>query len=192
MLIGHAGLAAALRSVVDRPNRTPAFIALVAAAYAPDLLDLSFYFVGVCSPYGLYSHTLPSVVVQAAIIGGVAWLASRSTSTTILFILAVLLHAPADYLTGHKLVWPGADAMGQGWYDRPILDALLEFPVIVLGWWLLRRRAEGPPWARSFIILIVGLAPQLLFDGYRYTFQATLKPSTCFDQTLTFKFRSSN
>src|SRR4051812_7242275 len=113
MLIGHAGVVAALRSFTTKPQGSAALIALILAAYAPDLLDAVLFLIGICSPYGLYSHTLPSVIVQAATIAGIAWLLSGSRSTTILFFVAVVLHAPADFLTGHKLVWPGADLMGE-------------------------------------------------------------------------------
>lgn len=192
MFIGHAGLVAALRSLSDKPSGTLALIALILAGYAPDIMDTAFYFAGFCSPYGLYSHTIPSVIIQASVIGGAAWLVSGSRGITILFIVTVVSHVPADFLTGHKLVWPGAGMMGKGWYDRPILDALLEFPLVVVGWWVLRRSAKGPAWSRTVLVLVTALVPQLAFDAYHYAFQVTLKPSTCFDESFTFKLRSSN
>ena len=143
MITGHLGLAAAARGrwpVVPLPL-------LLLAALAPDLLDVGYAVAGICSPYGLYSHTIPIVVLTAAVLGGITFLAAGSRAAGLLVAGIVLAHLPLDFVTGRKIYWPGGPLLGLQLYEYPLLDFLVEVPVALGGWWLLRRGGRGPRWA---------------------------------------------
>ena len=168
--------------MADAPRRSVAVVALFAAAYAPDIADTLYWLLRVCSPYGLYSHTVPAVGPMAAAIGGAAWLITGSPKITALFVLAVVLHVPADYLTGFKLLFPGAEYFsGYHLYDWPVRDILVELPIILGGWWLLRRSQQGPRWMRSGLILVPAVTLQVLFAYFHTARGVNLKPGVCFN-----------
>jgi len=149
---------------------------MLVACVAPDLVDITLALAGVCNPYGLYSHTVPSVALQAAVLGGGALLVTGSRATAAASALMVFLHLPPDLITGHKIFWPGGPMMGLYLYKHPLLDFLVEAPILIIGWWLLRRSRSAPRWATSALALGVLLAGQgaldlLASDG--------AKPSAC-------------
>ena len=125
MIIGHLGIAAALGALLRAPIRTGRLIALCAAAFAPDVVDGLLVLVGECNPVGLYSHTIPVVALEAAIVGGLALLLTNSRATAALFATLVVLHPVGDFFTGSKLLLPGGDVHGLNLYDRPLIDFLL-------------------------------------------------------------------
>ena len=180
MITGHLGVLGAARSVSRAPSSSIALIALVLASFAPDILDAAYSVAGFCSPYGLYSHTVPAVAIETAIVAGVALLVTRSWATTLLFALVVVLHIPADFLTGRKLLWPGGEMTGLYWYDRPLDDFLLEAPTVLFGWWLLRRSGRAPQWATSVPVLTLVLLAQTAFDVEAARTGRGMKPSACF------------
>ena len=181
MITGHLGVAGLLRSTSSAEFGTRACIALALASLSPDILDLLFALVGFCSPYGLYTHTIWSVVLQAAVIGGAAFLISGSRPMGALFASAVLLHLSADFITGRKLFLPGGELVGLRVYDRPALDFLLEVPIALVGWLVMRRRKRSAAWATSGWVLAAVLATQLVFDA---TADARFrKPNACFRST---------
>ena len=189
MITGHFGVAGGVRSVSRAPMSNGVFIAFVLASLAPDIADAAYAVLGVCSPSGLYSHTLHAVVLQAAIIGGVVFLATASRATALTFALVVLLHVPGDFLTGRKLLVPGGELVGLRWYDQPLLDFVLEVPTVALGWWLLRRTGKSPRWAASAWMLGLVLLVQAGFD--MASAGATgAKPSACFKAPLARKVPS--
>ena len=155
------------------------FVAFALASLAPDIVDALYAIAGICSPYGLYSHTLHAVVLEAAIIGGIAFLATGSRVTGLTFAVVVLLHVPADYFTGRKLFLPGGEMVGLQWYDRPVYDYLLEVPIVLLGWWLLRRSGRAPRWATSGGMLALVLVVQTAFDLASASMRGGLKPNAC-------------
>lgn len=160
MIVGHVGVAAATRSVWQRTSLPW----LLVGCASPDLVDVAFALAGVCNPYGLYSHTVHSAVLQAAVLGGAALLVTGSRATAFASALMVLLHLPPDLITGHKIFWPGGPMVGLYLYERPLLDFLLEAPILVIGWWLLRRTESAPRWATSVLVLGVLLAAQGALD----------------------------
>ncbi len=183
MLTGHAGLAAILRSFSGKTASPAAFVALAIAAYSPDIMDVLFFAFQLCSPYGLYTHTVPSVVLQAALICGLAWLVWGSASMTALFALVVLLHVPADYLTGWKLFQPGAEYLrGLVFYRRPVIDCVIELGLVLPGWFLLRRTGYAPKWTRSAKILVPAVVLQVLFAYFNSRGAVNLKGGVCFSQ----------
>jgi hypothetical protein len=160
VIVGHLGVAAAVRS----GWRNTSLLWLLAASVAPDLLDIAMAVGGICNPYGLYSHTVPSVALQAAVVGGAALLVTGSRPTAVASALLVLLHLPPDLLTGHKIYWPGGPMLGLDLYSRPLVDFVIEMPVLIAGWWLLRRSRSVPRWTTSVAMLVGLMAVQGAFD----------------------------
>ncbi|MDB4916237.1 MAG: hypothetical protein JWM95_3881 [Gemmatimonadetes bacterium] len=180
MIFGHLGVASALASRSRGPTGSVTFLALLLAAMTPDVVDTGYFLASFCSPYGLYSHTLYIVALEAGVVGGIALLVTGSRAMAVMFSLVVLLHAPADYFTGYKLTLPGGDLHGLDLYRKPWLDLMLELPTIAVGWWLLRRSGRGPAWARSPYSVILVLALQIGFDGIAVA-AGVQKPSGCSD-----------
>ena len=170
MIVGHFGLVGLVRSRL----RLASLVWLIPAAVAPDLLDLMYSLTGICSPYGLYSHTLPAVVLLAAAIGGAALLA-EGRATALGCALVALLHPALDFFTGNKLFWPGGEMHGLRLYDRPLSDFALESIILVAGWSLARRAGDRPMWTRS----IAGLAALLAIQATANVLHRSIKPSTC-------------
>ena len=173
MIAGHLGVAAAARSL--RPATPVRW--LVVAAYAPDIVDLCYALLGICNPSGLYSHTVPAAVLMAAVLGGTALLV-HDRPTAIMVVALVLLHLPFDWPTGQKLLWPGGEIHGLGWYDWPLRDFVIEAVTISAGF-LLLARAEPRRWQRTLAIGAVLLASQAVFDSV----SGLTKPSACADQS---------
>jgi hypothetical protein len=148
---------------------------LVPAAVAPDLLDVMYALAGICSPYGLYSHTLPAAALTAAVLGAAAWLTTGSRAAGFLVAGVVLAHLPLDFVTGYKLYWPGGPLLGLQLYDHPWLDFLVEVPIVLGGWWLLRRSGRAPRWA-AVGAAAVGL---ILLQGTFDLLHRSLKPTAC-------------
>lgn len=176
MITGHLGVAAAARS----GWKNASLIWLMAGSVAPDVLDLTYAALRVCNPQGRYSHTLPVVVPLALLVGGVAFLATRSRATGLATALMVLLHLPPDLITGYKEYWPGGPMLGLDLYRRPLLDVLLEAAVVTTGWLLLRRAGSGPRWATSGY----SLAGLLLLQALAGASVFGTKPNACGDLQL--------
>ena len=171
MITGHLGVAAAARA---RWPEVP-LLWLLPATIAPDLLDVGYALAGVCSPYGLYSHTLPAAALIAAVLGGAAFLTTGSRAAGALVAAVVLAHLPLDLVTGWKLYWPGGPLLGLHLYQRPLLDFLVETPLLLGGWWLLRRGGRGPRWA-AVGATALGL---VLLQGAFDLVERDLKPTGC-------------
>lgn len=163
---------------------TTVFLALAAASFTPDLVDAAYVVLRICSPYGLYSHTIPAVAIESAIVGGLAYLATSSRPITVSFVSVVLLHIAADYFTGRKLLMPGGEMVGLQWYDRPVYDFLLEAFLVVAGWLLLRRTGRAPQWAMSPWLLLMALGTQAALDLTVVGFGRSLKPTACFHSPI--------
>jgi hypothetical protein len=172
VIVGHLGVAAAAKSAWRRTSLPW----LLVACGAPDLVDVGYAIAGVCNPYGLYSHTVPAAALIAAVVGGAAFLATDSRSTGLVSALLVLLHLPPDLITGHKIFWPGGPMMGLDVYSRPLLDFAVEAPILLVGWWLLRRSRSAPPWATSVLVLSLLLAGQAMLD---VAVREGVKPTAC-------------
>ena len=179
MITGHIGVAGLLSATSKRKFSTGAFVALALASVAPDALDGLFFFIGFCSPYGLYTHTVYSVLLQAAVLGGAAYLITDSRAQGALYASVVLLHLAADLFTGQKILFPGGEMHGLYFYDHPAWDFALEVPLVVLGWLAARRSAVSPSWMTSTGVLVSMLAVQAVFDGTMHS-RDTRKPTACF------------
>jgi hypothetical protein len=155
------------------------FAALLLASLAPDIADALYWAAGFCSPYGLYSHTVHAVVLEAALVSGIALLVTGSRPIALMFAIVVLLHIPADYFTGHKLFIPGGEMVGLRLYDRPLLDWLLEMPIAIGGWWLLRRSGRAPRWAASIWAILFLVVVQTTLDIIARPGGGGIKPNAC-------------
>lgn len=185
MITGHFGLAY-IAGAARRDARLPL---LLAAAVLPDILDFAYAAVRFCSPLGLYSHSLPVLVPLAALAFAVGLATSRSAGAGLAMAAVVLLHLPADLLTGEKMLWPGGPIVGLQLYKQPLVDFAIELPLIVGGWALLRRAPSGsswstgsnaPRWATSALALVALIAVQGAMDGMKLTG----KPTGCVAGTV--------
>jgi hypothetical protein len=179
VITAHLGIAAMARAAVREPLKPFHLLLLFGASVVPDAMDVLYWVTGVCSPYGLYSHTLPALLLQAAVIGGIAFLVTGSRVVALLFVTVVMLHMPGDLITGRKLVMPGGEMAGLRLYDQPVTDWLVEVPVVILGWWILRRSGRAPRWASSVWALVLMLLVQTQFDAYAQIQGHGVKPNAC-------------
>jgi hypothetical protein len=155
MIAGHLGVALGARAL--RPKAP--LVWLLAAAIVTDLLDGEYALAQVCSPNGTWSHSLPAIAVLAAIAMALAYAGTRSVGIALVFGLVVLAHVPADWLTGEKALWLHGPVVGLNLYRWPAVDFVLELPLIVGGWWMLRRAHGAPRWVVAGAAL-TGAAPR--------------------------------
>jgi membrane-bound metal-dependent hydrolase YbcI (DUF457 family) len=174
VITGHLGLAAAANAV----RRDSTLLWLLGASMAPDIVDALFVVAGSCNPHGLYSHTIPAAALIGAVTGGAAFLFTNQRATGLLALVLVLAHVPLDFVTGHKLFWPGSEMQGLRLYEWPVLDFLLEGALATLGWWLLRSRPWAPRWAvtRGALVALLVLQASVDVVGSR---RGGVKPSAC-------------
>ena len=175
MITGHLGIAGAAHA----SRRDSSLLWLLGAAMAPDIVDALFVVARKCNPYGLYSHTVPAAALLAVIVGALAYYFTDQRATGVLSMLLVLAHLPADFITGHKLFWPGAELAGLRLYDRsPVGDVVLESSIVFLGWMLLRSRSWAPRWASGRAALVALLVIQVAVEAAG-TARGGVKPSAC-------------
>jgi hypothetical protein len=156
LIIGHVGVAAAARAM----RRDAPITLLLLATFMPDLLDAVYSIAGICSPFGVYSHSLPVIAIIAAAGALVALFVTGNVVTAFVVAGVVVMHLALDLITGEKMLWPQGPIVGLHIYQWPVVEFAIELPVIVLGWTLLRRSAVGPQWASSRAALIVLLTAQ--------------------------------
>jgi membrane-bound metal-dependent hydrolase YbcI (DUF457 family) len=174
LIAGHLGIAGAVYAA----RRGSSLPWLLVASMAPDGVDALYVLAGICNPHGLYSHTIPAAALIAALTGAVVYFATDRRATGALAALLVLAHLPADYVTGHKLFWPGGELLGWQLYERPALDFALESTMAVGGWWLVRATGRAPRWATRSAALVAVLLLQGALDtaGAR---RGGVKPTAC-------------
>jgi hypothetical protein len=180
VIFGHLGVAGMVRATQRDPHGSRAFVLLCIVAVLPDVLDVAFAMSGICSPFGLYTHTLPAIALETAVVGGIAWFATRSARVCVAFAAMVPLHLAADFPTMNKLLMPGGELHGLDLYRRPILDFVLEAMVFTLGWRMLRQSARGPHWSVTGATLVAVLILQGAFDSYQLVTNAPIKPNACY------------
>jgi membrane-bound metal-dependent hydrolase YbcI (DUF457 family) len=175
VITGHLGVAAATRGGWRRAS----LVWLIAGSIAPDALDVGYALIGFCNPDGRYSHTIPIAALLALLLGGTAFVATRSRATAMATAAMVLLHLPPDLVTGHKAYWFGGPMLGLHLYAWPLADFVVEAVVLIAGWWILRRSGAGPRWATSRVALAGLLLVQAVVD----TAGIVMKPSACSSTT---------
>lgn len=160
MIAGHLGVALGARAL--RP-RAP-LVWLLVASIAPDILDGVYALAGVCSLNGVYSHSIPAIGVLAAVAMALAYACCRNASTAITIALMVFAHVLADWLTSQKVLWLHGPVVGLNLYRWPMVDFMLELPLIIAGWYILRGRQAAPRWAISCAALAALVAVQAAAD----------------------------
>ncbi len=164
MIIGHLGIALGARAV-DRDAPLPW---LVAAAVAPDVLDILLASRGVCNAMGEYTHTLPAIAVTAVVLGVAAGWTDRRWRTGLMVAALVVSHILVDYVTGLKPLWIGGPIVGLNLYRWPWVDFLIEAPLIAGGWWAARRWGNVPRWVGSRLMLVALLLAQVGGDATKH------------------------
>lgn len=165
MMVGHFGIAYGVRALDKREvdERVP-LLWLLAAAVAPDMVDAVYALEKYCNPDQVLSHSIPAVAILAVLFGVGAYLHTRNLTTALIVAGMVMIHLPPDWITGRKGLWAGGPVIGLYIYRWPWLDTLVEIPVIVGGWWMLRRTHFKPAIAVSGLALAVMLAVQVSMD----------------------------
>jgi hypothetical protein len=157
--------------------------ALAIASVVPDIVDLALAALHICAPNGVYSHSLPAAAVLAVLCGAGAAVWQRSPGAGGLVAAVVLLHLPADYITGYKVLWPGGPLIGLNLYSHPVADFVLEAVVVYAGWRYLRLRLPSSRLAARRVAFIALLATQALMDAASYAV-GPVKPNACHDHRV--------
>jgi len=155
MITGHLALAYGA-GVKLRENR---LLWLFGATLAPDIVDVALALANVCSPYGLYSHSIPALALEAPIAAAICWAVTRDRRVAIAAALLIALHLPLDLVTSTKVVWPGARPFGAGFYQYPLVDVAIELPLVLSAWWYARKRiSDSGIWVgKTAIVALVAL-----------------------------------
>jgi hypothetical protein len=166
MYVGHIGVALGAKGW----RRAIPLWALVFAAQGPDWIDTVLYARHMNNDrVELWSHSIPSVLVVALLVGAMAAVRWRSLATGLTLSATYALHLPADYLTGYKPLWLGGPHFGLQLYDQPRMDFVLEAVVIVIGWSLWRRtlplRGRNRPaaWLLLAGLIAIQIGADLIF-----------------------------
>ena len=179
MITGHLGVAFGARARDGREAKSAApLLFLLVAAFAPDGVDFLLAAGKYCNPEGVISHSIPAAALLALVLSAAAYAYTRSGQTALMVAVLVLLHLPADWITGLKTPWPGQPAIGFFVYRHGWLDFLVEAPVTIAGWWMLRRTNFTPRWVVSVAVLGALLAMQAAFD-LQTTVSGTRPPRVC-------------
>ena len=175
MITGHIGVAFGAKAA----RGSASLWWLLVATVAPDIVDFIAGFSGICNPGGLYSHAFPAVLIVALAVGAASGWQTRNSTTAILAMGLVFVHLPLDYITGLKYLWPGSPIVGLYIYRWPALDFVVEVPVVVAGWWILRRSGAGPKWAASVVTLVLLIAIQASLNMTQQFVTRRTKPNGC-------------
>jgi hypothetical protein len=134
VITGHLALAYGASGAL----RDRRMLWLAGATVASDVVDLGLALLQRCSPYGLYSHSIPALAVLAPAAAAVCWIATRDRRVTAAALAISVLHLPLDLVTGRKVVWPYQALFGLDVYKVPVLDLAIELPMLLIGWWYAR------------------------------------------------------
>jgi hypothetical protein len=146
--IGHAAVALALKA---REPRLP-LIPLALACFGPDWVEVALMFPVKRAGMGIYTHSIPAVLVGAAA-AGLAYAAFRRPGA-MLIAIGWLLHWPADLLTGRKPMYYGTPLVGLDLYSLPFVDFLLESLVVVVGCAMYARRFAPRGELRRVVVML--------------------------------------
>ena len=174
MIAGHFGVAMAARA---RWSRHPLLILVIAAIF-PDIIDFVTAALHICGPNGLYSHSLPAIAIQSAVLGTGVMLWRRSPAAGGMVVVMIVLHLAADYITGLKVLWAGGPVVGLNLYSHPAWDFILEAVVTFGGWRLLRMSPARDRWSSAPMVLAMLLAAQAALDIASYVV-GPVKPNGC-------------
>jgi hypothetical protein len=148
MYAGHAAVALALKG---REPRLP-IVPLALACYGPDWVEVALMLLRTHSEKGVYTHSIPAVVIGATVAAGL-YAAFRRPGAGLIF-LGWLLHWPADMFTGRKPLFDGAPLVGLDLYKLPVVDFLLESIIVVIGCVLYARQFAARAEPRRTIVIL--------------------------------------
>jgi hypothetical protein len=148
MYAGHAAIALVLKAREPRVHIIP----LALASFGPDWIELALMLPRPRAGMGVYTHSIPAVIVGAALAAGLYAAFRRPGARMIL--LAWLLHWPADLLTGRKPLFEAAPLIGLDLYKLPLVDFALESAVVVIGCRLYAQRFATRAEARRTIVML--------------------------------------
>ena len=152
MYVGHAAIALAIKSrVPDAP-----IIPLTIACYGPDWLELALMIPRPREGMAIYTHSLPSLFIGAALAAAMYSVISRQPGVMALFF-GWLLHWPADFLTGTKPLTSLHTLVGLDLYHLPAVDFVVEAALVVAGCVLYARRFAQSPRQRQVVITLAAL-----------------------------------
>jgi hypothetical protein len=174
VIAGHFGVAMAARA---RWSRHPLLVLVIAAIF-PDLIDFVTAALHICGPNGLYSHSLPAIAIQSAVLGIGVMLWRRSPAAGGMVVAMIVLHLAADYVTGLKVLWAGGPVIGLNLYSHPAWDFVLEAVVTFGGWRMLRTSPARDRWSSAPMVLAMLLAAQAALDIASYVV-GPVKPNGC-------------
>jgi membrane-bound metal-dependent hydrolase YbcI (DUF457 family) len=161
MYMGHLGIALGARSA--RPS-VPLWL-LICAALLPDLANAVWNLTPIGDRNDLLSHSIPAVLVLAAVAWLVNGIARRDWRGGALLAALVISHLIADYITSREAVWVGGPVIGAHLYIHHRWDMVLEGAVIIAGWALYRKSllaTERVAWP-LYTMLVVLLGVQFYF-----------------------------
>jgi hypothetical protein len=126
MYTGHLGVGLAAR----RFGRVPLW-ALILASQLPDWVGIAIGVTGAEDAHEMWSHSLPAVLVGAAIVGLVTLWATSEAGSAGLMATVYLSHPVLDLVTGIKPTWPSGPLIGGCLYDWPAGDLVVESALVV-------------------------------------------------------------
>jgi hypothetical protein len=162
MYIGHVGAALGAKRI----RNSIGLLVLLVATYTPDWVDTGLCLAGRHNHHGMLSHSIPAIVLFAAI-GFAAYAAATRDWRAALVVGAVIVsHMFLDWITGYKPTWPGGPMIGLQLYEHPLADFVVEGLVIAIGA-LFYARTLPPrrrPWIDVSMMLGALLVLQLGID----------------------------
>ena len=164
MIVGHWGLTYAVSAKI----RNAPIVLFAVAAIAPDCLDAIYSLMGLCSAYGVYSHSLPVALPLALVAAAFVWLITRNRAFAFVAMALVLSHLPLDWVTGRKALMLHGPLVGAELYRRPLADFFTELPLLVGGWWVARRAQLVPRWAIAIPTVLILAMTQAVGDSMNY------------------------
>jgi hypothetical protein len=160
MFIGHVAIALAAKRV----RQSVPLAALLAATFGPDVIEITLLVLERWRnlPTSLGSHSIPAVVLGAAVVGGAYWHWWKDWRGGAVLSGVYASHWVADLLTGGaKPTWLGGPRLGLSLYDHPTIDFVIESGLL-LGAWLLLWPARERRFRLRAVQMVAPIALVLL------------------------------
>ena len=158
MYTGHAAIALVIKT---RWPSTP-MVPLTLACYGPDFIDLGFMIPHPRAGTGVYSHSVPSVLLCASI-AAILFAAMQKGPGALAIFIGWLTHWPADALTGLKPIYGMTTSVGLDLYHVPVMDAILETAIVSGACWLFARSVASGVRQRRIVVIMGALSLYLDF-----------------------------
>lgn len=153
MYVGHAAVALALRSKYPGV----AILPLALACYGPDLVEAVLMFPAPRAAMGVYTHSIPALVIGALVAAGTYALFTRNRADAFAIFAGWMLHWPADFFTGLKPILGLDTRVGLDLYHLPAADYALESLCVVAACAVYARRF-APSRRERRVVVALGCA----------------------------------